>query len=179
MAEKVIPGQSLGSTLEYTSGNGTYARDGHVYAAIIGKTKVMVKDKRPMIEVVRDKEATAVPEIQAIVTGRIIRINPRFATMKVMVVGTTPTTEDFQGIIRLQDVRATEKDKVRIDRAFRPGDIVRARVISLGDARSYYLSTAENSLGAVFATSMAGEFVCIASGSFQSLTEKNLTKVQQ
>lgn len=40
---------------------------------------------------------------------------------------------------------------------FRPGDIVRAKVISLGDARSYYLSTADNSLGVVHAKSLAGE----------------------
>lgn len=38
-------------------------------------------------------------------------------------------------------------DKVEVFKCFRPGDIVRARVISLGDARQYYLSTAENELG--------------------------------
>ena len=32
---------------------------------------------------------------------------------------------------------------------FRPGDVVRAEVLSLGDARSYYLSTAEPELGVV------------------------------
>ena len=32
----------------------------------------------------------------------------------------------------------------------------RAQVISLGDARSYYLSTAKNELGVVFASSVAG-----------------------
>lgn len=36
------------------------------------------------------------------------------------------------------------------------GDVVRARVISLGDERSYYLSTARNELGVVMATSEAG-----------------------
>jgi exosome complex RNA-binding protein Csl4 len=40
---------------------------------------------------------------------------------------------------------------------FRPGDIVRAKVLSLGDARSYHLSTADNSLGVVRAKSLAGE----------------------
>lgn len=40
---------------------------------------------------------------------------------------------------------------------FRPGDIVRARVLSLGDARSYHLTTAHNSLGVVRAKSLAGE----------------------
>jgi exosome complex RNA-binding protein Csl4 len=39
---------------------------------------------------------------------------------------------------------------------FRPGDIVRAKVLSLGDARSYHLSTADNSLGVVRAKSLAG-----------------------
>lgn len=55
-----------------------------------------------------------------------------------------------------QDVRATEKDKVKIYNSFRPGDIVRAEVISLGDARHYMLSTAKNELGVIFATSVAG-----------------------
>lgn len=36
-------------------------------------------------------------------------------------------------------MRATEIDKVQTQACFRPGDIVRAVVISLGDARSYYL----------------------------------------
>jgi hypothetical protein len=40
---------------------------------------------------------------------------------------------------------------------FRPGDLVRAEVISLGDARSYYLSTAKNSLGVVSAKTVNGQ----------------------
>jgi hypothetical protein len=39
---------------------------------------------------------------------------------------------------------------------FRPGDVVRAKVLSLGDARSYYLTTADNALGVVHAKSLAG-----------------------
>ncbi|KXS20144.1 hypothetical protein M427DRAFT_152058 [Gonapodya prolifera JEL478] len=146
-----IPGQALGNAADFAAGSGTYTRHGHVYASVIGLPKT-----KPKVEVVRGKDATAVPSIGAIVTGTIVRINPRWATLKVMVVESVPTSEDFQGIIRLQDVRATEKEKVRIDRSFRPGDIVRARVLSLGDARNYYLSTAENELGVVFATSLGG-----------------------
>lgn len=33
---------------------------------------------------------------------------------------------------------------------------MRASVVSLGDARSYYLSTAQNELGVVYAKSVAG-----------------------
>ncbi|KAM0905154.1 hypothetical protein ACQ4PT_017585 [Festuca glaucescens] len=57
---------------------------------------------------------------------------------------------------RQQDVRATEIDKVDMYQSYRPGDIVRALVLSLGDARAYYLSTAKNELGVVSAQSIAG-----------------------
>lgn len=38
---------------------------------------------------------------------------------------------------------------------FRPGDIVRAEVVSLGDRRSYFLTTAKNEPGVVYARSVA------------------------
>ena len=43
-------------------------------------------------------------------------------------------------------------------KCFRPGDVVLAEVISLGDARTYYLSVARNDLGVIYATSVAGAF---------------------
>lgn len=113
----------------------------------------------------------------------MIRVAPHQAVIAIMVVGDSPCKEDFMGAIRLvvvwrekmrtgidhwirtQDVRAVEKDKVKIYNSFRPGDIVRAEVISLGDARSYYLSTAKNELGVIFATSVAGkEAHCTGNG---------------
>ena len=54
---------------------------------------------------------------------------------------------------RQQDVRATEVDKVELIVCFRPGDLVRASVLSLGDSRSYLLTTARNELGVVYAKS--------------------------
>jgi exosome complex component CSL4 len=46
--------------------------------------------------------------------------------------------EGFGGIIRIQDVRATERDKVKVQLCFKPGDIVRALVVSImiGGSRS-------------------------------------------
>lgn len=64
--------------------------------------------------------------------------------------------ETFKGIIRSQDVRAAERDKVRIADCFRPGDLVKAVVLSLGDGSNYYLTTARNDLGVVFAKSEGG-----------------------
>jgi exosome complex component CSL4 len=72
-------------------------------------------------------------------------------------VATADVGEGFGGIIRIQDVRATERDKVKIQDCFKPGDIVRASVLSLGDGTNYYLSTAQNDLGVIFARSAVGE----------------------
>ena len=66
-------------------------------------------------------------------------------------------SDPFRGQVRKEDVRATEKDRVEMYKCFRPGDIILARVISLGDAAAgYLLTTAENELGVVIAKSEAG-----------------------
>lgn len=90
------------------------------------------------------------------VLARVTRLTPRQATVAILVVDNTVLPQPFQGLIRVQDVRATEKDKVKIAESFRVGDIVRGVVISLGDQSSYYLSTASNELGVVMAESEQG-----------------------
>ncbi|KAK1145302.1 exosome 3'-_5 exonuclease subunit ski4 (Csl4) [Aspergillus melleus] len=65
----------------------------------------------------------------------------------------------FQALIRKEDVRAVEKDRVVMDEMFRVGDIVRGTVISLGDQSFYYITTARNDLGVVMARSEAGNMM--------------------
>ncbi|CCE66332.1 hypothetical protein TPHA_0P01750 [Tetrapisispora phaffii CBS 4417] len=64
--------------------------------------------------------------------------------------------DPFRGTLRSQDVRATERDSVKIIECFKPGDIVRAQILSLGDGVNYYLTTAKDDLGVVFAKSGNG-----------------------
>ncbi|CCH58863.1 hypothetical protein TBLA_0B00180 [Henningerozyma blattae CBS 6284] len=65
-------------------------------------------------------------------------------------------SEPFRGILRSQDVRATERDSVKMVDCYKPGDIVRAQVLSLGDGTNYYVTTARNDLGVVFAKAANG-----------------------
>lgn len=65
----------------------------------------------------------------------------------------------FQALIRKEDVRAVEKDRVVMDDMFRIGDIVRGTIVSLGDQSFYYLTTARNDLGVVMARSEAGNMM--------------------
>ncbi|KAJ3135598.1 hypothetical protein HK100_002480 [Physocladia obscura] len=168
----VTPGERLGlrcndsqeSKIPYppTASHGTVEVGDHILASTVGtvhrmpSTDSQQPDIIQVISKTRKKLQAAVPEVGAVVTGKIVRVNPRQATLMIMVVGEQPCADSFQGIVRVQDVRATERDKVSIYSSFRPGDVVRAEVISLGDSRSYYLSTAKNELGVILATSVAG-----------------------
>jgi len=156
--EFVSPGQRLGHADDFTSGKGTYIRFQHIYASIVGIKQInqSADSVLPILSVTREREQNVVPEINSIAICKVLKVNPRLANVSILCVGTQAVQGTFSGIIRSQDVRATEIDKVEIYKCFRPGDIVRAEVISMGDSRSYYLSTARNELGVIYATSVAG-----------------------
>ncbi|KAL4939703.1 hypothetical protein BDV06DRAFT_214066 [Aspergillus oleicola] len=128
------------------------------------------------------------PAVDSVVLARVTRVQKRQATVSVLVVldesASSPSTSSdndniesilssaanpenhsstddlrFQALIRKEDVRAVEKDRVVLDEMFRVGDIVRGTVISLGDQSFYYLTTARNDLGVVMARSEAGNMM--------------------
>ena len=82
-------------------------------------------------------KAEVLPEVNSTVLCRVTRITTKQASVAILVVGETVLDGEWQGLIRVQDVRATEKDKVRIFDSFRPGDIVRAVVVSLRIASTF------------------------------------------
>lgn len=122
--------------------------------------------KQPTVRVVRPAGAptVATPRQGDIVTVRVLRTSARAAGVEILCIegggeGTSTTTTTPlpdpgpPGVIRAADVRATAVDAVDVGACFRPGDLVRAAVSSVGDARAFYLSTAEPGLGVVSARS--------------------------
>ena len=117
---------------DYECGSGTYISGDYIFATIagtlkespapsgFGKKTVSVANKRPPV---------AVPKIGSIVICRITRISQRDAQAKILAVDTTILPEPFPGIIRKQDVRQTQTDLLEMNNCFRPGDVVRARVV--------------------------------------------------
>lgn len=96
------------------------------------------------------------PTVTSTVLVRITRLGPRFASCEILVVDGAVCREAFVAQIRREDIRATEKDKIRIEESFRVGDLVRGTVISLGDSGNYYVATDRNELGVVLARSEEG-----------------------
>ncbi|KAA1468159.1 hypothetical protein DENSPDRAFT_793886 [Dentipellis sp. KUC8613] len=133
-------------------GAGFYQRDAVPRASLLG----IPTHDGPALVISRVRPHPPAPN--SVVLGSVTRLSPQQAMLSITVVDGVPLPagEEFTGVIRVQDVRATEKDKVKIGDCFRGGDVVKGVVISLGDARSYYVTTARNDLGVVFATSEAG-----------------------
>nr|KYP74517.1 3'-5' exoribonuclease CSL4 isogeny [Cajanus cajan] len=177
-AVMVTPGEVLGRTSDVKAGRGAYAalHNDTVYASLTGFRRtlppapdssdqyIICNLQRPTIEVTGHKAHGPVPQPGSVVIARVTKVMARTASADIMCVGSKSVREKFSGIIsiydsyfddRQQDVRATEIDKVEMHLCFHPGDIVRAHVLSLGDARAYFLSTAKNELGVVSAESIA------------------------
>ncbi|KAK0727276.1 hypothetical protein B0T26DRAFT_747620 [Lasiosphaeria miniovina] len=173
------PGQLLGPASKFQPGPGTHIHNSNLYSSLLGVvhasqpakppgpskrlTKITVPTQTPAelptLSVSRtgvSEKREVLPEVGNTVLCRVTRITPRQAVVAILICGDTVLEAEWQGLIRVQDVRATEKDKVKIYESFRPGDIVRAEVISLGDQANFYLSTARNELGVILATSEAG-----------------------
>ncbi|KAH9460595.1 hypothetical protein MJO28_003721 [Puccinia striiformis f. sp. tritici] len=152
----VTPGQELITSGEaqpsatYQCGPGTFERQGKVYASVVGQpTK-----NGGTISVSCPSRCAKVPVVGTNVIGMITKVTKQQAHMSIMMVDDLPIPigQEFQGVIRSQDVRQVDKDKVIIWDCYRPGDIVRAEVISLPtSAMGYLLATFRNHLGVLFA----------------------------
>lgn len=150
--QTAVPGTALGPASRYRSGAGTHIHEGIVVSSLLGRVTVDTPASangpakrltriagvlnspadRATISVSRHggKKREALPDVSNIVLCRVLRLMPRQAIVSIQQVGDTVLQTEWQGVIRSQDVRATEKDKIKIHEAFKPGDIVKAQVVS-------------------------------------------------
>ena len=157
--EVSIPGKKIGSLIECNPGPGTYINGNGIYASLSGFIQTNYSfgsgEKGtipPQISVTLDKsEKECIPKSGSLVNARVISINPRSCKVSIIGVEDTYLKHSFRAIVRKEDIRAFQKDQVEIDKCYRSGDIIRARVLSLGEALHYVLTTAENELGVIFA----------------------------
>ena len=151
----VLPGQRLGSTRTARPGPGTFVWGHHVYASVVGAATNDLSQEPSTLSIAHRQHAV-LPVVGDTVTCRVLRINPRLANVEILCVGGVALRESCSGIIRREDIRDFDIDKLEMHKCFRPTDVLQARVISLGDSRSYFLTTAASELGVVFAHSAEG-----------------------
>lgn len=152
-----LPGQLLGPATKYRAGPGTHIHEANLYASLLGSVHVSQPPKPagpakrpnrivaaaavppaslPVISVLlqrpqqQQRNNKVLPDVGDLVLCRVTRISFAQAIVSILAIGDAVLDTEWQGVIRVRDVRATEKDRVRIHESFRPGDIVRAQVVS-------------------------------------------------
>jgi exosome complex component CSL4 len=146
--EIVVPGQKLVQSDKLRCGLGTYVRDTYICASIAGVQ--VVKDGIVSVERTDKTNGTAqVLRLNDVVICRVTKITSKQAIVDIVCVNESALHEPFPGTIRLEDVRTHDIDKLVMDEVFSPGCLIKAVVLSYGDTRSYFLSTARENLGVV------------------------------
>jgi exosome complex component CSL4 len=161
-ARFVVPGDLLTTNPAVLGGCGVYTLSGktEMRASLLGML---------VVETLQDgvQRYNVVPEQGTVSAGitvgdkcicRVTRIATNQCLVDVLSVndGRPLSTPFPKGVVRREDVRLANVDALLMHDCFRPGDLIRAAVLSLGDSKQYYLSSADSDLGVIRATSVAG-----------------------
>ncbi|KAG9391710.1 Exosome complex component CSL4 [Carpediemonas membranifera] len=142
----VVPGSFLcqiDPSSEKTIGDNVFEMDGLAFSSVVGEFK------EDSSEIGVQGHTVAVPAVKSTVIGRVVRISKLSAFIILLFSDGQRLTTPFRGILRSIDVRDYKVDDVSIEQFFRPGDIVKATVLGLGDGRSLLLTTAGPGLGLI------------------------------
>lgn len=155
MGKICIPGMRLSpSDNEHISGPGTYELKGYIYASLAGVLKIVEDDDTKATRICVDSPRTpsVLPMTSDIVTAKVTVVNSRQVHCIILCVGPSVLERTYRGILKKEDIKCTDKDRLDPYKCFRPGDIILARVLPTTEIHWYHLSTAENELGVVIAT---------------------------
>jgi len=143
-AKMVLPGDEIAVAEEFEPGEGTYEKNGRVYAATPG---VLILDPANRVARVRAFNPPAELRVGDIVYGTIDDIRGMMATATVLAIHgrTRQVSGEAEGTIHISNV--SEDYTEDIHDKFRLGDIIRAKVIQVKP--SVQLTTAEANLGVV------------------------------
>lgn len=146
----MFPGDSVGSGDDYVTGSGTYACEssGVVKASLLGQLVCMPTSggdessskSKSVLHVISTAQVSTQDAVIAIgdtVTGRVVKISTNQAFVTILAVGDTALQPGQQpsAVVRKEDIRLADTEALVVHECFRPGDIIEAQVISLGDAR--------------------------------------------
>jgi exosome complex component CSL4 len=142
----VVPGDRLGVIEEFTPGLGTYVEDGIIHSEVTGRTLLDMLNRQvsvyPLVQKVN------FPKVGSIVTGLVLDVRSKQAVLRIFQIGEKMVSGFFTGLLHISGV-----SRGFVDSMFdvcKQGDIMRAKVISTKN-RTFFLSTAENDLGVVYA----------------------------
>ncbi|KAJ3325963.1 Exosome complex component CSL4 [Boothiomyces sp. JEL0866] len=140
---RVIPGQLLSAADKFKAGEGTFEKDGFIYSSLLGTKEIQDNNT-----IAVTTQVLAVPFVGSIITSK-------HAIVQIILVNNKKSL-NYSGTILKKDIRKTNVDQLEIYKCYRPGDVVRCLVTSIGDGKNFVLSTAGDKFGVVLAVSLSG-----------------------
>lgn len=141
-----MPGERLGVIEEFIPDSGTYVKDGVIFSKIVGRSLVDLQNRR--VSVYPVVAGAVVPKVGTVVIGQIGNAQSDNVLVRIFRIGKKQLTGNFGGILHVSDVSDRYIDM--ISDAVKPGDIVRAKVISEKN-QIFHLSTNDKNLGIIYA----------------------------
>jgi exosome complex component CSL4 len=142
----VVPGERLGVIEEFVPDSGTYVTDGVIYSKIVGRSLIDLQNRR--VSVYPVSEGAVFPKVGTVIIGQIGNAQSDNVLVKIFRVGKKKISGSFGGILHVSDVSDRYVDSMAD--VCKPGDIVRARVISEKN-KVFHLTTNDKSLGIIYA----------------------------
>ncbi len=142
----VLPGDRLGVIEEFIPDAGTFVKDGVIYSKIIGKTVMDMVNRRVSVQPVF--KGAVVPKVGVTVIGQVGNAQSDNVLVRILqVADKKKLSGTFGGILHISDVSDRYIDSMT--EVCKPGDIIRARVISEKN-QIFHLSMADRNLGVVY-----------------------------
>ncbi|MCW4028116.1 MAG: exosome complex RNA-binding protein Csl4 [Candidatus Bathyarchaeota archaeon] len=142
----VLPGERLGVIEEFIPDSGTYVKDGSIYSKIVGRALVDLQNRR--VSVYPVQEGVVFPKLGTVIIGQIGNAQSDNVLVRIFKVGKKQVSGNFGGILHVSDV--SDRYVNSMADVCKPGDIVRAKVISEKN-QIFHLSTNDKNLGILYA----------------------------
>jgi len=144
----VVPGERLGVIEEFIPDAGTYVRDGVIYSKIIGRALMDMLNRR--VSVYPLTPGAVVPKLGTTVVGQVGNAQSDNVLVRIFRVGAKKKMSGvFGGILHISD--AADRYIDSMNEVCKPGDIIRAKVISEKN-QVFHLTTNDKNLGVIYAS---------------------------
>ena len=155
----VGPGDILANGSECEIGSCCYlSKTGEIRSSVYGR--IALTNNNKIINVIPYKTCEPIIELGATVFCKAQKIFVNQLSVEIVAIGDTQLKYYPKGIIKREEMmNGGDLDLSSIPELYRPGDIIRAEISSLGDNRQYYLRTNRDDLGVIYAKSITGRIM--------------------
>jgi len=142
--KKVLPGDEVAIAEEYMSGEGTYEKDGKIFASAVGELDLDAREK--LAKVILDNPPVVLQEGDLVI-GEVTDAKPAMAIVNVLAQEGRDRAVSSETLASVHVSKLSSSYVEDAGDVMRPGDIIRAQVIQVDP--SVQLSTAGPHFGVI------------------------------